>query len=288
MSEAIKEPGEVSGKSPFAGCAIMLTAVAVVGFLIVFSVVVLFRQFNEIARFTGEKPVKVGVESVEDREAELNRLAEKIERFRIAVVEDRSAVMELNVSEVNLAIAAYPAFKDLRGNLRLREIHEDRMIFDISFKLNGKPRLAKGGETGIMATDPRYLNGTLSGVPALVNSELVLRVKDIEVSGADVPRGFIEQMSPYRIAERYVGQGELGRVMAGLTGVSLGADVIRFENVAGNIPEDAVTDQEVDQAGHRLFRFLGIAATVFLVFTALILAVGFRARKRRKATDTTS
>jgi hypothetical protein len=282
MSEDFQEPKDVSEKSPFAGCAIMITALLVVVFLIVFSVVVLFRQFNEIAKFTGDKPVKVEIEKIDDREVELNQLAEKIELFRIAVVEDKSAVLELNASEMNLAIAAYAAFKDLRGNLRVREISKDGMSFDISFKLNGKPRLAKGEETGIMASDPRYLNGTLTGAPALLNKEVVLRVKEIDVSYAEVPRGFIEQMSPYRITERYVGKGDLGRVMAGLTDVSLGEGVIRFEKVAGKITMDTITAQDVDQASHRLFRFLGIAASVFLFCVVLILVIGFRAKKRRE------
>ncbi len=282
MSAEIEESKEVSEKSPFAGCAILLTALLVVVFLIIFSIVVLFRQFNEIAKFTGEKPSKVEVESVEDREADLNRLAEKIETFRIAVVDGKSALLELNAEEINLAIAAYESFKDLRGNLRVREINEKGILFDISFKLNGKPRLPKGDEPGIMATDPRYLNGTLQGVPALLKREVVLRVNEIDVSYAEVPRGFIEQMSPYRIAERYVDKGDIGQVMAGLTGVSLGEGVIRFEKEAGKVPVDTVTDQDVDQASHRLFRFFGIAAAVFLFFVTLILVVGFRAKKRAK------
>ena len=287
MNGEIEESKEVSEKSPFAGCAILITALLVMVFLIVFSVVVLFRQFNEISKFTEEKPVKLEVELIEDRESELNALAEKIERFRISVIEGRSAVLELNAGEMNLAIATYAAFKDLRGMMRVREITAERISFDISFQLNGRPRLARKDESGMLTSDPRYLNGILVAEPGLLNKEVVLRVKDIDVSYAAVPREFMEQMSPYRIAERYVGDSEIGKVMSALTNVELADGVIRFEKVEGKLPADTVTDEQVDQSSHRLFTFLGIAASIFLFFVALILFVGLRARRRLEKPENT-
>ena len=52
-----------SARSPFAGCAILIAALVVMVFLIGFSVLTLFRQFNEIAKFTGDKPVPIEVSS---------------------------------------------------------------------------------------------------------------------------------------------------------------------------------------------------------------------------------
>ena len=71
-----------SARSPFAGCAILIAALLVMVFLIVFSTVTLFRQFNEIAKFTGEKPVLIEVSSLDNQEPALNRLAERLEAFR--------------------------------------------------------------------------------------------------------------------------------------------------------------------------------------------------------------
>ena len=283
MSDDMNEKDGVSDKSPFAGCAILVAALLVMVFLITFSVVVLFRQFNEIAKFTETKPVNVQIESLEDREAELNALAEKIERFRIAVTEGKSAVLELNANEMNLAIATYGAFKEMRGMMRVREITGEQLTFDISFQLNGKPRMAKAGENGMVASDPRYLNGVLITQPGLLNKEVVLRVNDIEVPFADVPRGFIDQMSPYRITEQFVGDTEIGKVMAALTNVELGDGVVRLVREEGKIPEDTMTDAEVDQSSQRLFTFLGIAASIFLFFVAIIIFSGLRAKKRRDA-----
>ncbi len=281
MNTEVVKPNGVSDKSPFAGCAIFMTVLLVVVFLIVFSVFVLFQQFKEIAKFTEEKPVKVQVETIVDRESELNGLAEKIERFRIAVMDGKSASLELNAAELNLAIATYDAFKDLRGNFRVREISSERMQFDISFELNGRPRLGKKGEGGWVASDPRYLNGVLITEPGLLNKEVVLRVQDINVSHAAVPREFIERFSPYRIASKYVGESEIGKVMAVLTKVELGDGVVRFVKEEGVIPKDTVTKEEVDQSSQRLFKFLGIAASIFLFFVAVILFLGMRSKKRR-------
>jgi hypothetical protein len=280
MNSEASKPDGVSDKSPFAGCAILITALLVMLFLIVFSVVVLFRQFGEIAKFTEKKPVRVEIESLEDREAELNALAEKIERFRLAVMDGKSAVLELNAGEMNLAIAAYGAFKEMRGMMRVREITKEKLTFDISFKLNGRPRLAKEGESGIVGSDPRYLNGVLIAKPGLLDKEVVLQVTEIEVPFASVARGFVDQMSPYRITEKFVGDTEIGKVMSGLTNVELADGVVRFVKKEGELPKDTLTNEQVDQSSQRLFTFLGIAATVFLLFVAGVLFIGLRAKKR--------
>ncbi len=282
MNTEAVEPKGVSDKSPFAGCAIFLTVLLVVVFLIVFSVVVMLRQSEEIEKFTETKPAKVQVESIVDREPELNGLAEKIERFRVAVLDGKSATLELNANEMNLAIASYDAFKDLRGNVRIREITGEQMKLDISFKLNGKPRIGKKGEGGWVASDPRYLNGVMTAKPALLSKEVVLKVQDMDVSFAKVPREFIERLSPYQIASTYAGESEIGKVMSALTNVELGAGVVRFVKEEGEIPKDTVTKEEVDKSSQRLFTFLGIAASIFLFFVALILFLGVRAKKRQE------
>ncbi|QTN33455.1 hypothetical protein HZ994_14390 [Akkermansiaceae bacterium] len=281
MSEM--EPKSVSEKSPFAGCAILVAALLVMVFLIGFSVSVLFRQFNAIAKFTGEEPAPVEIAVIEGREADLNRLAEKIGAFRLAAGGEGSAELALSAEEINLAIAAYADFKDLRGTMKVAEISAERMRIDISFRLNGKPRLAKEGEGGWVTSDPRYLNGILVAEPGLLKNEVVLRISDIEVEGAEVAEEFIAQMSPYRIAERYVGDDRMGAVMPQLTSVSLRDGAIVFEKKAGEIATDTVTDEEVDQASRRLFTFLGIAASLFLFFAAVVIFAGLRLKKRRDA-----
>lgn len=277
------EPRSVSEKSPFAGCAILIAAVLVMVFLIGFSISVLFRQFNAIAKFTGEKPVPIEVVSVDGREAELNRFAEKIEAFRQAVGDEGSAELELDAEEINLAISAYEDFKDLRGMMKVAEITPDGIRMEISFQLNGKPRMAKQGEGGWITSDPRYLNGIIVARPGILKREVVLQLKDIEVKGAEVPPEFIAQMSPYRIAERYVDDGGIGSVMPKLTSVSLKEGTVLFEKKAGESAKDTVTDEQVDAASRRLFTFLGIAASLFLLFVAIVIFVGLRLKKKRDA-----
>lgn len=273
----------VSEKSPYAGCAIFIAALLVMVFLIGFSISVLFRQSNEIAKFTAEKPAVVEVEPLEDREAELNRLAEKLETFRLAVDDDESATMELTAEEMNLAIAAYEPFKDFRGTLRVASISPEEIRLEISFQLNGRPRLAKESEGGWITSDPRYLNGTMIAGLGLLNGELVLQLSDIEVPGKKVAPEFVAQMSPYRVAERYVGGEGIGGVMSKLTSVELGEGTLRFVKTAGVTPTDTVTNAQVDAASQRLFMFFGIAASLFLLFVAVVIFLGLRLKKRREA-----
>lgn len=281
MQEATAESNEVSQKSPFAGCAIFIAAVAVMLFLIIFSITVLFRQFNEIARFTDETPKPLAIESLENRETELNNLAEKLEVFRQMVADGETAELALSTEEMNLAIAAFEPFKELRGTFRISGITPDALRADISFQLNGKPRLAKEGEIGWMASDPRYLNATMVTVPGLLQKEVILQIRQIVAEGKEVPTEFEEQMSPYRIAERYIGTDGIGTIMAQLTDIQLDDGVIRFIKTKGEEPTETVSNEQVDVASKRLFLFFGIAACLFLFFAAIVIFSALRLKKSR-------
>ncbi|MBC7978947.1 MAG: hypothetical protein H7Y36_00110, partial [Armatimonadetes bacterium] len=164
------------------------------------------------------------------------------------------------------------------------EISPENVRLSISFQLNGKPRLAKKGEVGWMGSDPRYLSGTLVAEPGLMSREVILQIRDIIVPGKKVPVEFIERMSPYRIAERYVGSEGIGTTMAKLTKVEIGEGVIRFHKTAGEEPEDAVTNAEVDSASRRFFSVLAIAACIFPLIVGIILFVGMRLKKSKERT----
>ena len=271
-----------SARSPFAGCAILIAALAVMVFLIGFSVLTLFRQFNEIAKFTGEKPVAIEVSSLENKEAELNSLAERIEAFRQQLAGDNEATLALSADELNLAIAAYDACKELRSTFRVVSIDGETLRIAISFPLNGKPRFARKDEPGWIASDSRYLNGTLVARPHLLKREIVLSLDAIEIPGAKVPREFIDQMSPYRITERYVADKVIGPAMAKFTRVEVSGGKIVLTRKPNEIPADLITDAQVDSGSRRLFTALGIAAACFLGFAGIIVFIGIRAKARQR------
>lgn len=279
MNEA-RPQAAASARSPFAGCAILIAALLVMVFLIGFSVLTLFRQFGEIEKFTGTKPVPVETSGIDGKEAELNNLAERLEAFRQSLAGDDAAKLELDANDLNLAIAAYEPFKDLRGTFRVAGISDDAMRIDISFPLNGKPRLTRGDEEGMVTSDPRYLNGTLVARPALLSHEVVLQIETIEVPGATVPPEFTGQMSPYRITERYVADPVLGKAMAKLTKVSLAGGKIVLERIPGEQPADIIGPETVDAARNRLLTVLGLAASLFLLVAGIIVFLGLRARGR--------
>jgi hypothetical protein len=274
-------PKDASARSPFAGCAILIAALLVMVFLIVFSTVTLFRQSNEIAKFTAEKPVPVALCPLENQEAALNALAERLESFRQQLAGDDPAMLALTPGEMNLAIAAYEPLRDLRGTLRIAGVEGDSLRIAIAFPLNGKPRLARKGETGWITSDPRYLNATLSARPVLLKREVVLQLDSIDVSGAEVPREFIEQMSPYRITERYLTDPVLGPAMAKLTRVGIADGKIVFTRIPGEVPADVIGKAQVDSASKRLFRVLGGVACAFLVIAGGVVFLGLRAKAAR-------
>ena len=191
-------------RSPYAGCAILIAALSVMLVLGGFSIASLFRQSNAITKFTADKPLPVEVSSLTNQATALTGLAEKLTIFQQQLDRHELAVLTLTADELNLAIAAYEPFRDLRGTFRITAVSDGRLHIAIAFPLNGKPRLARNDEGGWITSTPRYLNATLVVRPALLKHEVVLIIDTIEVPGAAVPREFIEQMSPYRITERYL------------------------------------------------------------------------------------
>ena len=270
-----------SARSPFAGCAILVAALAVMVFLIGFSVLTLFRQFNEIAKFTAEKAVVVEVSPLENQEAALNNLAERVEAFRQQLAGDSQATLALSAGDLNLAIAAYEPFKELRGTFRVTAIEGGNLRVAISFPLNGKPRLAGEGEPGWIASDSRFLNGTLVARPQLLKHEVVLSLDAIEVPSKKVAPEFIGQMSPYRITERYLTDPAIGPAMAKLTRVGVADGKVVLTRIPGENPADRITDAQVDSASGRLFTALGVAAAGFLAFAGIIVFIGVRAKARK-------
>lgn len=250
-------------------------------FLIVFSIVSLFRQFDAIKEFTAEKPVALKVSSVEDRDAELNQLAERLESFRQQLTDGKDTSLLLSAEDMNLAIAAYEPLKELRGTFHIDQIADGEMDISISFKINGKPRLPKKGETGWFNSDPRYLNAEIVAHPKLAKGEIALEIDSIKVPGKTVPEEFKEQMSPYRITQRYTEDAVIGPSMAKLTGVEIQGDKVLFRRKSGEKPSDNITREQVDSASSRFFKIIGIAATIFLTLVGIVLLIGIRAKKNR-------
>lgn len=271
---------EASARSPLAGCGILIAAVAMMIFLIGFSIFSLFRQFNEIVKFTSDQPVPIEVTSLENRDAEINNLTQRLEKFRQDLTTDNEASLALSADDLNLAIARYEAFTELKGTFRVEKIEQETLRIAVSYMLNGKPRLTHDGETGLLAYDHRYLNGTLVVRPVFLQKEIALRLDTIEVPGAKVPRGFIDQMSPYRITERYLADNMIGPAMAKVTRVSLADGKMIITRDPKQQPADRITNEQVDSASSRLFLSLGIAATVFLIFAGIIVFIGLRAKAR--------
>ena len=276
-----REAIDSSAKSPFAGCGIFIAAVAVMVFLIGFSVITLFRQAGEIEKFTSTKPVLIEINSLENRESELNTLAERVEKFRQELAGDSITTLSLTPDDLNLAIASYDAFKDLRGTFRVTSIDGDKARIAISFPLNGRPRLAKGDEPGWIASDTRYLNATLVTRLRLLKHEVVLSLDTIEVPGVKVPEGFIDQMNPYRITQRYLIDHEIGKAMAKFTRVEISDGKVLLTRNPKETLTDSISNEQVDSATTRLFTTIGIAACGFLGFAGIIVLLGVRAKARK-------
>ena len=270
-----------SGRSPFAGCFIFIVAGLVMVFLITFSTYVLFRQYAEIEKFTDDTPALRPIPAIESHEREALSLAQSLEAFRQQLDGDQPATLRLTPDEINLAIAAYEPLAELRGTFEVVAIHDNHLEIAISFPLNGKPRLTRGDEDGWITSDSRHLNATIQARPALLQHELILEILEIvPTSGAEVPREFIELMSPYRITERYLDHPVIGPAMAALTRVGIKDGALAITREPGVDPIDFISDEEVDSGARRFFLFFGIGASLFLVFATAVIFFGLRNAKK--------
>lgn len=259
-------------------------------FLIGITVWMPFRQATEIEKFTKESPVPLPVEAVEGNEAKVNALVERMEAFRTDLQGDpaKPARIELDAADLNLAIATFQPVEQLRGSFRVREITDKELVIDICYKLNGRPRLAREGEDGLVSSDPRYLIGTIKGHPALMQRELILKVDALEVPGATVPEGFLDHFSTLRIFEASLKHPTLGPAMAAMTRASLENGKMVLARVPGEVPPETISDEEFRKGGGRMVTYLGIGACVFLAFVATMVFIGIRKQRRAEKNGETS
>lgn len=271
-----------SARSPLSGCAILVAAVLMLVFLIGFTIWIPFRQAAEMEKFTRAEPVPLEVTGVVGNEAAVNALVERLEGFRSELADDeREARLALDADDLNLAIAAFPVVAELRESFRVREIADERLVIDICYRLNGRPRLARDGEDGPVTADPRYLVGTLHGHPMLSGGEVVLKVDELEVPGSEVPDGFMGHFSTLRIFEQALDDSPLGPVFAKLTRAGIEGERLVIARVPGEPLPDVITDEQFRKGGGKVAIFLGGAALAFLLLAGSVLYVGYRAQLKK-------
>ena len=168
---AQNESKEISTKSPFAGCTIVIVGICTMIFLVVFVVWNLFKLDSEIEKFTTDTAVDTPVPELIDHAAAFNAFKAKLEIFKDAVGKEEDADLSLTPEEINIAIAAHDEFKDLRKTFSITSIEDDKLHIQISFPLRGKP----------MSGTMRYLNGTMIATPTLSGDEIVLTIEKIIV-----------------------------------------------------------------------------------------------------------
>ena len=282
-------PPQATARSPFAGCLILILALLILLFLIGFSAWIPFRQADEIEKFTAPSPAPLPIEAIEGNEPRVNQLVERLEAFRQQLHGDTSvpARLELDASDLNLAIAAFDPVRDLRGSFRIREITGDHLVIDICYKLNGRPRLARDDEENTITSDPRYLIGTLKGRPQLTRRELVLKVDSLEVPSATVAEGFMNHFETLRIFEDSLKHPTLGPAMAAMTRAEISNGKLILSRLPGESPPDLVSDDDMRKGGSRLITWLGIGACIFLAFAALMVVLGIRKQRRDAKTNDT-
>jgi len=256
-------------KSPFAGCTILIIAGIVMLGVIGWSIYTLYYQEKEIAKFTKETPTPQKLLTVVGNEAPLNELKSHIDNFQAEIKAERPATLELSANDLNLAIAAFEEFSELRETFFVERIEKEHLHIGISYKLGN----------GVFTKRENHLVATLKAKPELHPGEVILTITNIDVPGSNVPDPILGHLSPHRITEVYKEHELLGPAMKALTSVTIenGKILLKADPSA---PEVTTVPKEIAPYAERSIKLFGIIAIVFLSGVALILFIGRKAKSQ--------
>ena len=264
-----KEPDPVRAQNPGAGCIILVVALTSLAFLIGFGIWSLFKQHREITKFTATAPQEIALPDLESNASAMIQLNAALETFRTEAGNKRTATLRLSPAEINLALAAFEDFGELRQTFSVKKITRDEVHIDIAFRMRGSP---------LDSDDYRYLNGTMVTNPELSGGEIFFNVDRIEVPGKSVPDGFVGGFSPYCPAQVYLANEEgVGPWMRKLTSLSLEEGFLTLSIEPSELPPES--EPEEIQFGH-ILRAVILFTLVVLAFVATAIFAFKKGRKR--------
>lgn len=248
-----------------AGCTIFIAAGVILLGLVAWTIWTLVYQSRAISEFTDESATPTELIDVADTSLSVAALEAKLSAFDTARTAGEKAEIALTADELNLAIAHFDRFSELRRTFFIDEIRADgSMLVSIHFQLGSAP----------FSKRENHLNGDLVVRPVLLDGEPVLRVDQVIPSRGNVPEPFVEHLSPYRIFERYMEDDELlTPLFKQLTGLKIVDSTLVATIDPASTPPDT-TDADLRAGGKRaLLLFMSISSIVLmLIVIALIVA----------------
>ncbi len=175
------------------GCAIAIGGTVFFIALIAFSLWQGMKRSELIDEFTSPEPTVLAIARLDPPESE--RVESELATFISALREGKDYEWKLDAAELNhlLAISSPEDFGELKGQLRITEIRDDRIHAEIAFPINRLPW--EKGE--------RFLNGEIEILPEIVKKNPILKVTTLRVPNKEVPDWFQEHFSVYNLVERF-------------------------------------------------------------------------------------
>ena len=251
-------------QSPFAGCAIIIAAAVMMLFLIGFTIWSLFRVDSEIAKFTEAEAKPTPVLDPVRFQNQFNDLTSRLDNFQDAIMTNEAAEITLSTQDLNLAIAAYSQFDELRRTFQVLSISPEGMEVQISYRINGKP---------IGDTSYRYLNGTFLGKPRLENGQMLIDIEKIYSQKGTVPDEFAAHLSDHQITAPYLKDEVLGPIMKKLTSVELtpNALIIRADPAEEPPGKQELTRADIEKTKRIALTAFAIVFVIFALMLSLFL-----------------
>ncbi|MCB1078008.1 MAG: hypothetical protein KDM64_09295 [Verrucomicrobiae bacterium] len=172
------DPG--AGSSPVPGCIILITALVVFGLLATVFTVVFHKQSRLIDGFTVAAPTEVP--RMTPTQAQINDANRKLEDLLLATARNEMDRVTFTADDLNTLIATQDLLADFRGQTFIRSISDKGIEAEMSQPLR----------SGFLRQGLRYLNGVFRVKPELTGGTVVFKVVDIEVTGKEVPEGFVQ------------------------------------------------------------------------------------------------
>lgn len=268
MSDSLRPAEETLNRKPQFGCVIMAIGLIIFGGLIVYVISLPFKQGGEMQKFTTFEPNSVQL-TAEAQNAPSPALKAKLNESLTAIQSAEEPItLTYNAAELNEIIRSYVEFKELQGTFGIREITEEEMLIDISFKLRKMP----------FADETPYLEGTMHAQPVLEAGEYILKATKIDSPHGTVPEGFVQHLESYRIMIPYEQHEVIAPLMASTTELKLVNGAVQAVIDSKKFQTPNIVELTKPKKESRSKRLINMALVSFLVTGALF----FYFKKRKK------
>ena len=273
MADTNPDAEKGTGKfSPLAGCSMFIITGGIALMIVIVGLWVGNEMQNQIRSFTEENAQDVQSVDLNGKESAQVALKSKFVGFRHDIEAKHKAEITLSAEELNLSVATFEILKPQRGRLFISGVQDDQITADISYPL-------KDGMMSIFTGKVRYLNGSITIEPELVEGAVFPRIVEIKpAAGGSIPEELRQEISK-TILHPIMNDEELGPLFKSLSSVEIKDNTLIVQTDPGYQIPDAPVEETPKTFLDRFMIGFGVISVIFLAIVSFILILSRRKAK---------